>query len=188
MTEPNSSAGQQLSGIPNWVGAQPVSGNNYISEISGQPQTPSPATTSDIMLSGDILSNIQSVALQNAQKQIAEASPQLLKNLEDYAQQYTAAVLAGKPLTDIPTAIFYREDGTQLTKIDAKNRGFRTLLQGFGIDVLFAIIAAVGALSGVNFFDKAGLATLGILVVKTVVQTGISYLSRMKITPSYQKP
>jgi hypothetical protein len=159
---------------------------NFISQISAPAQSASATTDSGSMLKEDILSQIQAVALQNAQKQINDASPQLLKNLEDYAQQYTTAVLAGHP-DGIPSVTFYKEDGTQLTKIDAKNRGFRTLLTGFGIDVLFAIIAGVGALSGVNFFDKAGLATLGILVTKTVVQTAVSYVARMKITPAYQK-
>jgi hypothetical protein len=166
--------------------------SEYISDIlSGNVESSSATTESTTvpaqqMINESILPNIQQVALENAQRKIAEAAPQLLQNLENYAQAYSEAVLAGQNPTAIPAVTVFREDGSELTKIDAKNRGFRTLLQGFGIDVLFAIIGAIGALSGVNFFDKAGLATLGILVSKTIVQTAVSYAARMKITPQYQ--
>lgn len=139
------------------------------------------------LLPQDILTQIQTQALQEAERQLQSAAPALIQNLENYATQYTQAVLAGQNPSVIPAVTVFNEQGKELTKIDAKNRSFRTLLQGFGIDVLFAIIAGLGALNGVNFFNKEGLALLGILVSKTVVQTAISYIARMKITPTYQQ-
>ena len=56
-----------------------------------------------------------------------------------------------------------------------------------GLDIVFALVAVVGTLGNVNFFSKAGWITLGVLVIKTVIQTAISYVARIKITPPYDK-
>lgn len=179
---------------PNPQESQQFPAQDYIDRVLADGSVPSqvnnlPAPLPTAMLESSIINQIQAVALKNAEEQIQKAAPALLKSLEDYAQQYTSALLAGKQPTAIPDIDLTNPDGsvTHLTQQDAKNRSFRTLLQGFGIDLIFALIAALGALSGVNFFDKAGLATLGILVSKTIIQTMVSYVARLKITPNYQK-
>jgi len=151
--------------------------------------TPAPAnlpTVTTSMLNPDTLKEIQAAALSTAEKQIQSTAPQLLKELETYAVSYTSAVLAGQHPTPIPRIEAPNAQGN-LTQIDAKNRGIRTLLGGFSIDLFYALIAGIGTLSGVNFFNKAGLATFGVLVTKTIIQTIISYVARLKITPDYQK-
>lgn len=177
---------------PNPPETQQNSAQDYVNTVLADGSTETQINNIPVpkpMLEQNIIEQIQFVALKNAEKQIQDAAPNLLKNLEDYAQQYTSALLAGTHPSAIPDIDLINPDGsvTHLTHQDAKNRGYRTLIQGFALDVLFAVIAAIGALSGVNFFDKAGLATLGILISKTVIQTIVSYVARLKITPQYEK-
>lgn len=77
--------------------------------------------------------------------------------------------------------------GKELTVASAKSRSLRTFLQGLGFDVFFALISVIAlSLNDFNFLDGAAWATLGVLVLKTVVQTAVSYVARLKITPRYE--
>ena len=102
-----------------------------------------------------------------------------------FTQQYITGALTGIPLS--PTITATTLSGKQLTIASAKNRSWRTFLSGMGLDIVFALVAVVGTLGNVNFFSKAGWITLGVLVIKTVIQTAISYVARIKITPPYDK-
>lgn len=67
---------------------------------------------------------------------------------------------------------------------DARNRAFRTFVQGLLTDVLAAVVLAVGpALTGADFAWTRGYwAAVGLLAAKTAVQSVVSYVGR-KVAP-----
>lgn len=108
----------------------------------------------------------------------------------DYARDVGFGALTGRGTPNlVPDISVTTTTGKELTIASAKNRSFRTFVQGFGIDLGVALIALLGlAFTNFDFFDKAAWITLLGLVIKTVIQTGISYVARLKITPNYDKP
>ncbi len=89
----------------------------------------------------------------------------------------------------VPNITATTAQGRELTVASAKNRSWRTFVQGFGIDLGFALLSVLAlAFGDFNFLDGAAWATLGVLVLKTIIQTAISYVARLKITPNYDKP
>lgn len=72
------------------------------------------------------------------------------------------------------------------TEADAKNRAWRTFVQGLGTDVLGAVVLAVGpALAGADFAWTRGYWTaVGLLAAKTVVLSVVSYVSRKVVPPA----
>ena len=59
----------------------------------------------------------------------------------------------------------------------------RTFFQGFAVDVGFAVMAALGtALTpGFNAFDKEAWTITGVLILKTVLTTGMSYAMSLQV-------
>jgi hypothetical protein len=59
----------------------------------------------------------------------------------------------------------------------------RTLLQGLAVDIGFAATAAMGMAMGddFDFSDPEQWKILGLLLVKTLIQTGMSFLMRLKL-------
>lgn len=70
------------------------------------------------------------------------------------------------------------------TDADARNRAFRTFVQGLGTDVLGAVVLAVGpTLAGAEFaWTREYWTAVGLLAAKTVVTSAVSYVSR-KVAP-----
>ena len=68
---------------------------------------------------------------------------------------------------------------------DARNRAWRTFLQGLLVDGGVAVVLAVGpSLSGADFaFTKVYWAAIGVLVAKTAVQAAVSYVARRTMPP-----
>lgn len=109
----------------------------------------------------------------------------LLAEGKEYGVGVLKGTLSGQQIDHTrPTVTVTTNQGKEIRVADAKNRSFRTLLQGFALDVVFALVTLFATLSGNEFFSKAGLAALGILVLKTILQTAISYLTRINIEPS----
>ena len=75
---------------------------------------------------------------------------------------------------------------TVSAEADAKNRAFRTFVQGLGTDVVVAVVLAVGpALAGADFAWSADYWTaIGLLTAKTVVLSAVSYVSRKVVPPA----
>lgn len=71
---------------------------------------------------------------------------------------------------------------------DARNRAWRTLWQQLGIDVLVAVVLAVGPqLIGQNtVWTKSYLATMGVLAAKTAIATIVAYVARKVVPPVFQ--
>lgn len=69
---------------------------------------------------------------------------------------------------------------------DAKNRAWRTFVQGLGIDLAVALVLAVGPeLVGADFAWTRGYWTaVGLLAAKTVVHTVVSYVARKVVPPA----
>jgi len=69
---------------------------------------------------------------------------------------------------------------------DAKNRAWRTFVQGLGIDLAVALVLAVGpALVGSDFaWSRAYWSALGLLAAKTAVHTVVSYVARKVVPPA----
>ncbi|MFD0450441.1 hypothetical protein ACFQZK_05675 [Rhodococcus aetherivorans] len=110
--------------------------------------------------------------------------------LGDYARQVGAGVLTGQGMPDpVPDVTAVTARGKELTVVDARSRSWRTFVQGLAIDVGFALLSVLAlALGDFDFLDGAAWATLGVLVLKTIIQTAISYLARLKIAPATPRP
>jgi hypothetical protein len=106
-----------------------------------------------------------------------------------YARDTGIGMLTGKGQPNLlPDVIAVTATGKELTIASAKNRSWRTFVQGFGIDLGFALISVLAlALGNFDFLDGAAWATLAVLVLKTIIQTAISYIARMQISPNYDK-
>jgi hypothetical protein len=110
--------------------------------------------------------------------------------LSGYARQVGTGALIGKGMPEpIPNLTAVTARGEELAVVDARNRSWRTFVQGLGIDLGFALLSVLAlAISDFDFLDGAAWATLGVLVLKTIIQTAISYIARLKITPRYEEP
>lgn len=72
------------------------------------------------------------------------------------------------------------------TAADAKNRAFRTFVQGLLTDVAAAVVLAIGpSLAGAHFaWTKEYWSAVALLAAKTVVLSVVSYVSRRVVPPS----
>lgn len=72
------------------------------------------------------------------------------------------------------------------TEADAKNRAFRTFVQGLLTDVLAAVVLAVApALAGADFaWTREYWTAVALLAAKTVVLSVVSYISRKAVPPA----
>lgn len=109
--------------------------------------------------------------------------PVLKADVEAYAQQYLAAVLAGKQPAALPSVTY---DGQSLTHQAASAHAWRTFLIGMSTTAISAILDAIGQQANVDFFSKQGLVATATLAVGTLVSTVTSYIARLKITPDYE--
>lgn len=69
------------------------------------------------------------------------------------------------------------------TQTDARNRAWRTLLQGLGIDVAAALVLVLApALSSVEW-TPAYWQALGLLAAKSVLQAVVAFVARKVVPP-----
>lgn len=59
----------------------------------------------------------------------------------------------------------------------------RTLLQGLAVDLGFAATATLATVTSTdfNFFDKEAWTLTAVMMLKTLIQTGMSYMMRLKV-------
>lgn len=72
---------------------------------------------------------------------------------------------------------------TPAAAADARERSFRSLLQGLGIDVATALVLALSVLLTTTEWTKAFWVTLAYSVGKSVVQATVSYFMRLLVKP-----
>jgi hypothetical protein len=78
--------------------------------------------------------------------------------------------------------------GRELVKADARNRSWRTLLQGLGIDLFFAVVALAGTLTHIDALDNVAWSAFFALVGKTLIQTAVAYFMRLRVAPTIRTP
>ena len=159
-----------------WVTAATVPPVSVTSSTAIPAGLPSPSTEG-------WAAQLERAAAEAAHSALLQAAPAIQEQVSAYTQNYITGILSGKPVA--PTISTTTLTGQELTIASAKNRSWRTFLQGMGLDMLFAVVALIGTLGNINFFSKAGWITLGILVIKTIIQTAVSYVARLKIAPPY---
>lgn len=72
--------------------------------------------------------------------------------------------------------------------VDARNRAFRTFVQGLGIDVLIAVLLVlVPAVAGLEW-SVAWWAALGLAAARSALGAGVAYLARMFVPPAVGSP
>ena len=146
---------------------------------------PVPVTSSTAAPAGlSWAAQLEHAAVEAAQSALHDAAPKIQDQVAKFTQDYITGILTGT--TPTPTVTGTTLSGTDLAIASAKNRSWRTFLAGMGLDVVFAMVAVVGTLGDVNFFTQAGWITVGVLMTKTVIQTVISYIARLKIAPPYE--
>jgi hypothetical protein len=164
-----------------------------------QPDQPIPAPTPEPPTPTEPISNLPerptteidfTKILKDAFSQaLQEAAPKLREGAKDYAKGTIDAVTHGQEVDwTHPTITATTAQGKELVVADAKSRSWRTFLQGLIFDVGFALIAVLATLSGADPFQKETWILFGTLVVKTLIQTVISYIMRLKVTPTVRPP
>jgi hypothetical protein len=114
-----------------------------------------------------------------------DAWPAIKDQVLGYARDSAKAVISGQTVDILhPTVTAADMTGRELVVADAKSRSWRTLLQGLIFDVFAAIVAAVAMLTGLDPLVKETWIAFGILLVKSVVSAIISYIMRLKVTPT----
>ncbi len=72
-------------------------------------------------------------------------------------------------------------------KADAINRSKRTFVQGFAIDITFAVAMALLAwLPDADISSREAWTVFGVALAKTVLTSAASYVMRLKVTPSVE--
>jgi len=146
-----------------------------------------PAAVSPVGAQADFLDTVRKEAAAAAEAAWKQNQAAFQEQIVNYAQQAAMGAVLGKGVPNaIPTVTGRTITGKDLKIASAKNRSFRTFVQGLGIDLGFALVTLLGlAFMNFDFFSKTAWVTLAALVVKTVIQTAVSYVARMKITPTY---
>ena len=125
---------------------------------------------------------------QGSVTDISAALKTLLPTLEadfaNYAQQYLADILSGKVPSPVPNVTY---DGQNITQMAAKGHAWRTFLIGLGTTSVTAVLSAISQNANVDYFSKEGWVATGALAVGTLVNTVISYIGRLQVTPNFEQ-
>jgi hypothetical protein len=70
-----------------------------------------------------------------------------------------------------------------VVQADARNRAFRTLLQGLGLDVATAVVLVLVVAVGNLEWTPQYWSVLGLAVAKSVIVSGVSYFARLLLKP-----
>ncbi len=73
--------------------------------------------------------------------------------------------------------------GNPVVQADARNRAWRTLLQGLGYDVATAVVLVLVVTVGDLQWTRAYWLTVGLAVAKSVVVSAVSYFARLLVKP-----
>jgi hypothetical protein len=121
---------------------------------------------------------------------LVEAGAKLKETSKGYAKDSWGAIKEGETVDVLhPTVTATTSKGQELVVADAKSRSGRTFVQGLLIDITFAVIAVmVGLSSDFDPMQKGAWIVLAALVIKTIIQTIVSYVMRLKVTPTIKTP
>lgn len=162
--------------------AQPVTQPEPPAPVQPLPRQPAPVPTPQRPAP-----NITSTELARAE--LGDVLEQLWPDIKDllagYARDTWTGIRKGETVDVLhPTITATDVSGRELVVADARNRSWRTFLQGLIFDLLAGLAAAIAVLAGADPFVKETWVAFGILVLKTFVSAGISYLMRLRATPT----
>jgi len=127
----------------------------------------------------DITSVIENTAKSTASEAISNLTSELEQRAEAAVVKALEKVVSG-PVT--PPAL------TDFIHADARSRAIRTLLSGLALTVLAAIVSALGAASGLNWFDSHSWPVLITLITSSVVSSVTAYVGRLLKEPAHTVP
>ena len=121
---------------------------------------------------------------------VKDLAKDLGKEMLDYVKSTIEAAVHDQEVDHThPTITATTSTGRELVVADAKNRSWRTFLQGLTIDLAAALIVILGTITQINTpMDKTAWIAVGALAVKTLVQAALSYFMRIKIQPTIKNP
>lgn len=116
---------------------------------------------------------------------IDQVMPAIKDLITGYARDTLEGIRKGQTVDVLhPTITATDVSGRELVVADARNRSWRTFLQGLIFDLLAGLAAAIAVLSGADPFVKETWVAFGVLLLKSFVSAGISYLMRLRATPT----
>ena len=120
---------------------------------------------------------------------LREVGPQLREGARDYARDTIGAVTSGQEVDwGHPTVTATTSQGKELVVADARSRSWRTLLQGLMIDLTFGLVAVLATLASADPFQKETWILFSALLIKTIIQTFVAYVMRLRVTPTIRTP
>lgn len=140
------------------------------------PTRPTPAQSAQQADFSDAIGQAASEAFEQLQ-------PWLQKQAIEYAKDYALGKVLGRQVDGFPTIKSVNKEGHEVVVADARNRSLRTFVQGLGVDLLIAFVGLLSMVANMDIFDKTAWVTFAVLVVKTLLTTVVSYVSRLKISP-----
>lgn len=142
-------------------------------------------TAPDLALVEDDI-DIHMLANQAFKQALDEALPDVKRNAMDMLKASLQATVKGQEVDwSHPTIIATTAKGKELVVADAKNRSWRTFLQGLAIDCFFALVVVLGTVTQIDTpLNKTAWIAVAALVIKTLIQTAVSYVMRLKIQPT----
>ena len=111
-------------------------------------------------------------ALPNVQGQIASLTDAALTELVKQMGGGTTNIPAPPPLQNFAEA-------------SARSRAIRSFLIGLGMTILMGLATTIGSLTNINWFSTSGWISVGTLAVGSIISSVVSYVARLKWTPSY---
>lgn len=121
-------------------------------------------------------------AIRDAWPQLSE---QLKKDAIAYAEAYGIGALTTGNLTPHVPDITY--EGQSLTHTAAKGHALRTFVIGMATSAAAAVLTAVGSQAHLDFFSRDGWVATGSIAAATLINTLVSYLTRLQITPGFEQ-
>lgn len=129
------------------------------------------------------VTDITSVIENTAKSTASEAMSSMAGDLEQRAE--AAVVKALEKVVSGPVNPPALDD---FIHADARSRAFRTLLSGLALTVLAGIVSALGAASGLNWFDSHSWPVLITLVTSSVLTSLSAYVGRLIKEPASTAP
>jgi len=160
---------------PNHPYPQPMPGQQMQPDVPIVARNPQTGETVRVDLGTDLREAIRQAITQS----VVENKDVMMGN----AQKLAANALTGQKST-VNAAVPAALAGSELEdNFEMGPATKRTLLNGLAVDLGFAAMAVIGTVSATDFdiTDTEAWTLVGVMLVKTIIQTGMSYAMRLKV-------
>jgi len=82
----------------------------------------------------------------------------------------------------------YSNESAIAVQHDARERSYRSLLQGLAVDVTITVVLVLATFVGSLEWTPAYWQVLGLTLAKSVIQAAVTYLMRFYVTPKRSTP